>query len=57
MKDDSQEVRDILQKIQSEKDTIQGNWKASEFNSFNDQFTTFKPKVSEFSELLEQINK
>ncbi|MBM7690366.1 type VII secretion protein EsxA [Enterococcus ureilyticus] len=55
--DGSQQVQDILQKLQSEQDTIQGNWEGSGFDSFNDQFTALKPKVSEFAELLDQINK
>jgi WXG100 family type VII secretion target len=55
--DGSNQVNDILQKLQSEQDTIQGNWEGSGFDSFNDQFVALKPKVSEFAELLEQINK
>lgn len=55
--DGSNQVNDILQKLQTEQDTIQGNWEGSGFDSFNDQFSTLKPKASEFAELLDQINK
>lgn len=41
-----------LNKIQ-----FKGIVSCSGFDSFNDQFTALKPKVSEFAELLEQINK
>ncbi|WP_271496109.1 WXG100 family type VII secretion target [Enterococcus sp. 5H] len=47
----------MLQKLQSEQDTIQGNWEGSGFDSFNDQFAALKPKISEVGELLDQINK
>lgn len=52
----SQQVNEILQKLQSEQNTISSNWEGSGFESFDAQFSALKPKVSEFAELLEQIN-
>jgi WXG100 family type VII secretion target len=55
--DGSHQVTDVLQKLQAEQDTISGNWEGSGFESFDAQFEALKPKVVEFAELLEQINK
>lgn len=49
-------MNEILQKLQSEQNTISSNWESSGFESFDAKFSALKPKVSEFAELLEQIN-
>ncbi|WP_333908816.1 WXG100 family type VII secretion target [Enterococcus sp. 5H] len=46
----------MLQKLQTEQKTIQGNWEGSRVDSFNGQFIALKPKISKFVELLNQIN-
>jgi WXG100 family type VII secretion target len=55
--DGSNQVTDVLQRLQTEQDTISGNWEGSGFDSFDAQFEALKPMVVEFAELLEQINK
>jgi WXG100 family type VII secretion target len=55
--DGSNQVTEVLQRLQTEQDTISGNWEGSGFESFDAQFEALKPKVVEFAELLEQINK
>ena len=52
----SQSVNDVLTSLTNEKAVISENWDGSAFDAFEQQFNELSPKVSQFAELLEQIN-
>jgi WXG100 family type VII secretion target len=51
------EIRTILQKLEKEQGIIRGNWQGTSFQKFDAQFTSLKPKVTQFAQLLDDINK
>jgi len=51
------EIRDILRKLQSEQETIRTNWDGQAFRNFDAQFNSLKPRVNEFAQLLDDINR
>ena len=51
------EVRDILSMLDREQATIRSNWDGSAFRKFDEQYNSLTPKIREFAELLDQINK
>ncbi|AVM72364.1 WXG100 family type VII secretion target [Streptococcus mutans] len=52
----SQSVNDVLTSLTNEQAVISENWDGSAFDAFEQQFNELSPKVSQFAELLEQIN-
>lgn len=52
----SQEISQILKNLSDEQELIRENWKGSAFTSFDNQFIELQPKITEFAELLQQIN-
>ena len=52
----SQRVNDVLTSLTNEQAVISENWDGSAFDAFEQQFNELSPKVSQFAELLEQIN-
>ena len=53
----SQQIREILQKLETEQGIIRANWQGSAFQKFDAQFTSLKPKVNQFAQLLDDINR
>jgi WXG100 family type VII secretion target len=49
-------IREILQKLTREQDTIRDNWDGQSFQKFDEQFMDLTPKVEEFAQLLDDIN-
>lgn len=48
-------IDELLSKLSSTQETIRTNWEGNAFEKFDQQFTDLKPKVQQFSELLEDI--
>ncbi len=53
----AQEIDQILSTLTNEQETIRTNWEGDAFTSFDNQFTELSPKIKEFSQLLEDINR
>lgn len=53
----SHEINQILTNLKQEQRTIRDNWSGKGFDSFDNQFIALEPKIREFAELLEDINK
>ncbi len=49
-------VRDVLTRLTNTQAEIAANWEGSAFQSFETQFNELSPKVSQFAELLDDIN-
>lgn len=52
----STDIDNVLSILTSEQETIRENWEGTAFESFDNQFTELKPKIQEFSQLLQDIN-
>lgn len=52
----SSDIDNVLAILTSEQETIRENWEGSAFESFDNQFSELKPKIQEFSQLLQDIN-
>lgn len=52
----STDIDNVLTILTSEQETIRENWEGTAFESFDNQFTELKPKIQEFSQLLQDIN-
>lgn len=52
----SSDIDNVLTILTSEQETIRENWEGTAFESFDNQFTELKPKIQEFSQLLQDIN-
>ncbi|WP_086348249.1 WXG100 family type VII secretion target [Candidatus Enterococcus clewellii] len=52
----SESVNEVLHSLTATQQQILDGWKGEASTRFNDQFEALKPKVTEFSELLVQIN-
>lgn len=50
-----QQIDDLLSKLSSTQETIRSNWEGNAFEKFDEQFTDLKPKVQQFSDLLDDI--
>lgn len=50
-------VQQVLQSLTTEQGVISSNWSGSAFQKFDTQFNTLKPKVQQFIELLNDIDK
>jgi len=55
--DSSEQIDQILNALTTEQSVIQQNWEGDAFGSFDAQFNELKPKIQEFSELLQSINR
>ncbi len=53
----SQSVTDVLTSLTNEQAVISENWDGNAFDSFEQQFNELSPKIRQFAELLEEINK
>lgn len=51
----SQEITAMLSNLKGAQDKLQGVWEGDAFDAFTEQFNVLKPKVTDFSELLEDI--
>ena len=51
------DVRTILDSLNKEQATISANWSGSAFQKFSDQYNSLTPKINQFADLLDQINK
>lgn len=52
----SQTIDDVLNTLTHEQDNIASNWDGQAFDKFEQQFDELKPKIQEFSQLLDDIN-
>lgn len=52
----STDIDNVLSILTSEQEVIRENWEGTAFDSFDNQFTELKPKIQEFSQLLQDIN-
>jgi len=52
----SQEINDILQRLQTLQDQLSSEWEGEAFRQFDNQFIQLKPKVIDFSQLMQQIH-
>lgn len=52
----SQEVDTVLRNLESTTNQIASEWEGQAFKQYQAQFEQLKPKVRQFSELLQQIN-
>ena len=52
----SSDIDNVLSILTSEQEAIRENWEGTAFESFDNQFTELKPKIQEFSQLLQDIN-
>lgn len=52
----SSDIDNVLAILTSEQEAIRENWEGSAFESFDNQFSELKPKIQEFSQLLQDIN-
>ena len=52
----SQKVTEVLNLLTQEQAVIDENWDGSTFDSFEAQFNELSPKITEFAQLLEDIN-
>ncbi|MFL2101358.1 WXG100 family type VII secretion target [Mycobacteroides abscessus] len=52
----STDIDNVLSILTSAQETIRENWEGTAFESFDNQFTELKPKIQEFSQLLQDIN-
>ncbi|MET3557898.1 WXG100 family type VII secretion target [Streptococcus rupicaprae] len=52
----AEDIRTVLSTLTSEQETIRSNWEGSAFDSFDNQFTELSPKITEFAQLLDDIN-
>lgn len=52
----SQQVTEVLNLLTQEQAVIDENWDGSTFDSFEAQFNELSPKITEFAQLLEDIN-
>ncbi|HEM9238259.1 TPA: WXG100 family type VII secretion target [Streptococcus agalactiae] len=52
----SQQVTEVLNSLTQEQAVIDENWDGSAFDSFEAQFNELSPKITEFAQLLEDIN-
>jgi WXG100 family type VII secretion target len=51
------DVRTILSALNKEQATIRSNWEGTSFQKFDEQYNSLTPKIKQFAELLDQINK
>ena len=51
------DVRTVLSMLDREQATIRSNWSGSAFLKFDGQYNSLTPKIKEFADLLDQINK
>ncbi|AND80021.1 MULTISPECIES: WXG100 family type VII secretion target [Streptococcus] len=49
-------VRDVLTTLTNTQADIAANWSGTSFDSFDQQFNELSPKVSQFADLLDEIN-
>ncbi|GAA5350661.1 WXG100 family type VII secretion target [Streptococcus uberis] len=52
----SQSITDVLTSLTQEQAVIDENWDGSAFDSFEAQFNELSPKITQFAQLLEDIN-
>lgn len=52
----STDIDNVLSILTTEQEAIRENWEGTAFESFDNQFTELKPKIQEFSQLLQDIN-
>ena len=52
----SQQVTEVLNLLTQEQAVIDENWDGSAFDSFEAQFNELSPKITQFAQLLEDIN-
>ncbi|MDM5188339.1 WXG100 family type VII secretion target [Bacillus sp. DX4.1] len=54
--DSADQINDILTRLQNLQNELRGEWEGRAFEGFDRQFTELKPKVQNFSQLLQEIN-
>lgn len=52
----SESINEVLQRLTNEQATISANWDGSAFDSFEEQFNELSPKITQFAQLLQDIN-
>ncbi|AWC27553.1 WXG100 family type VII secretion target [Bacillus cytotoxicus] len=52
----SQQIDDILRKLQGLQNELRGEWEDRAFEGFDQQFNQLRPKVESFTQLLHEIN-
>jgi WXG100 family type VII secretion target len=53
----SHQIDEILSRLETLQGDLRDQWKGLAFDRFDDQFEELKPKVKEFSNLMDQIEK
>lgn len=51
----SQEIQEMLGKLQATQGKLAQTWEGDAFNSFEEQFNNMKPTVQKFGQLLEDV--
>ncbi|ABS21883.1 WXG100 family type VII secretion target [Bacillus cytotoxicus] len=52
----SQQIDEILSRLQRLQDELRGEWEGRAFEGFDQQFNQLRPKVENFAQLLQEIN-
>lgn len=50
------DIEDILSRLSQLQEQLRSEWEGQAFVRFDDQFEQLKPKVTEFANLMDQIN-
>lgn len=53
--DGAEQIDEVLSKLQSLQDELRGEWEGRAFERFDEQFQQLRPKVTDFEELLREI--
>ncbi|WP_088810656.1 MULTISPECIES: WXG100 family type VII secretion target [Listeria] len=49
------EIEQLLQRLSGLQETLRSEWEGQAFQRFDDQFNQLRPKVTEFANLMDQI--
>ncbi|MFB6468436.1 WXG100 family type VII secretion target [Cytobacillus sp. Hz8] len=53
----SQQILEVLKSLSNLQEELRGEWEGRAFEQFDVQFNQLRPKVENFADLLDQINK
>lgn len=51
----ARDIEQLLQRLSQTQEQLRSEWEGQAFQRFDDQFNQLKPKVTEFSHLMDQI--
>ncbi|MBC2317769.1 WXG100 family type VII secretion target [Listeria booriae] len=52
-----EDIEQILRELETLQEQLRSEWEGEAFRKFDDQFQQLKPKVKDFSDLMDQIEK